>query len=101
GAGGAGRRTTILPAACPREIELTVSPVTPPKTTCALVKRRGMSRGVPAGDATKSAFHLSALPSTVSVDCSVYLRTVIGRFWKYVPLSPAGSRPSRFTSLAM
>ena len=40
-------------------------------------------------------------PFEVSCEADAKYRALNGSVWKYVPLSPAGSSPSRFTSDAM
>ena len=70
--------STILPAASLAAITLTVSPVTPPYTTCARSKRRGAR----VGTATKSVFQRSGVPFTAIVDLPEYERTTTGRLWK-------------------
>ncbi len=65
-----------------------------------LAWQKDWGAGMP-GTARKSFSHASGLPSTVSREWLVKLFRWYGSTWKYVPLSPAGIRPSFFASAAM
>ena len=93
-----GKSTTNLPAALAAEICVVESPCVPPKTTSAPTIGRGARC---PGTATKWVFHSMGLPSTVRREWSVNFRKRYGSTWKYVPLSPPGSKPRRFTSAAI
>ena len=90
--------STTFPAACAAEICVVVSPAVPPNTTGTLVIARGARA---PGTATQSLSHASGLPSAVRREWSVNACRWYGSTWKYVPLSPAGTSASRFTSAAM
>jgi hypothetical protein len=76
---GCGSSTTNLPAASAAVICVVVSPAVPPKITGAFMIGRGARS---PGTATKSAFHASGFPFTVSRELDVNFRRWYGRIWK-------------------
>ena len=101
GATRAGRRAAT-PRTCPRPARRRSAWWCHPACRQTSPRRSAIGRGARCpGTATTSTFHAIGLPSTVTREWSVNLRRWYGSTWKYVPLSPAGSKPRRFTSAAM
>ena len=90
------RNTTNFPLACSGAISADESPTSPPNTIASdwLSSGRGPS-------ATKSVNAARGAPATANVDVVSNVRVLSGIVWKYVPPSPAGTRPARLISAAM